>query len=256
MVEDKLRKWTLCQFDEPGDVFEWDITRLNLTHDENIISGSAKVDSRMFCRTKESSEKDMHIFGDPSIDTMSNVDGTVLCRRLNGKIKLLPTTKEEMERMADYIRSYDVDGWVGGVSKRGEGSEAPHWFPDRGIFDFIDPETGEDLITDDNKKFIAMAIHSYQILEDICLHCSGITNLECNWQKCKRKLVGRILCEFDQTPAIRIKGLCKHSPIDRDFLLIEPAPDEGMDTYNILYIITSILAHMVLLDRSYLKILL
>ena len=236
MEEENIRKWTICQVDEPGDVFEWDITRLNLTHDENIISDSAKVDSRMFCKAKESSEKEMHIFGDPSIDTMSNVDGTVLCRRLNGKINLLPTTKEDMERMADYIRSYDVDGWVGGVSKREEGSEAPHCFPDGGLFDLIDPETGKNLITDENKKFIAMAIHSYEILEDICLHCSGNTRLECNWQKCKKKLVGRVLCEFDKTPAIRIKGLCQQSPIGRDFLLIEPKPDEGMDTY-ILYMI-------------------
>ena len=72
------------------------------------------------------------------IQVLSNVDGNILCRRLNGKIKLLPTTKEEIEHMADYIRSYDVDGWVGGVSKRGKGSKTPHWFPESEIFDFID----------------------------------------------------------------------------------------------------------------------
>ena len=29
-----------------------------------------------------------------------------------------------------------------------------HWYPDRGIFDFIDPETGEDLITDEGDSFV------------------------------------------------------------------------------------------------------
>ena len=46
-------------------------------------------------------------------------------------------------------------------------------------------------------------------------------------QKCKRKLIGRVMCEFESKPFIRIKGLCQQSTIDRDFVLIEPKLGEG-----------------------------
>lgn len=225
--EEDLKKWTICQFAEPGDVFEWNITRLNMTHDPNIISNSAKVDSKELCRATGSSKKEIHIFGDPTTEPISNLDGITLCNRLNGKMKLLPTTKKEVERLADYIRSYG-GGWVGG-----EGSGSPHWFPDKGIFAFVDPETGESLITEENDKFITKAKHSYQVLEDICLHCCGPGErlIKCNWQKCKRKRIERVLCEFETTPAIRIKGLCKQSPINRDFQLVETNPEKGTNTY-------------------------
>ena len=227
MDEENLRKWTVCRFDEPGDVFEWDITKLNLTHDDSIISDFEKVDSKVFCREKRSCNKETHIFGDIDVDPISNVEGVILCKRLNGRIKMLPTTKKEINRLADYIESYG-GGWVGGVSKVGKDSESPHWFPDKGLYSFVDPETGEELINKENMEFIAKAIHSYQILEDICLHCGpGKTAIKCNWQKCKRKLVGRVLCEFESIPAIKIKGLCKQSPIDRDFILIDPKQYEG-----------------------------
>ena len=48
MDEDALVRWTTCKYDQPGDVFEWDITRLNLTHDETIVSDAGKVNSNDF----------------------------------------------------------------------------------------------------------------------------------------------------------------------------------------------------------------
>ena len=34
MEETSLEDWTTCRYDQPGDVFEWDIKKVNLTHDE------------------------------------------------------------------------------------------------------------------------------------------------------------------------------------------------------------------------------
>ena len=48
MDESDLEKWTTCQYDEPGDVYEWDINRFNLTHNERIISSIEKVESKSF----------------------------------------------------------------------------------------------------------------------------------------------------------------------------------------------------------------
>ena len=237
MDEDALFQWTTCQYDKPGDVFEWDITRLNLTHDETIVSDAGNVDSSEFCPVRGSSKKDIHIFGDRSIDPINNIEGQILCKRLNGLIKLLPTTKEELVPLADYITSFDAKtnssswAWVGGVSKGGEGSDVPHWSPDEGIYDFVNPETGQTLINEENKEHIGMDGHSYQQLVENCLVCSSNKEndppVRCGWQKCNRKYTGRVYCEFDSTPAIKIKGLCKKSLIDRDFQLIEPKINEG-----------------------------
>ena len=103
MDEDALVRWTTCKYDQPGDVFEWDITRLNLTHDETIVSDAGKVNSNDFCKVKESSKKEIHLFGDRSLDPINNFEGNVLCRRLNGKMKLLPDKQERNGRFGDYV---------------------------------------------------------------------------------------------------------------------------------------------------------
>ena len=61
--------------------------------------------------------------------------------------------------------------WVGGVSKIGEGTDIPHWHPDDGIYDFVDPKTGKNLITEENKEFVVMDDHTYQQYVDVCSAC-------------------------------------------------------------------------------------
>ena len=46
-------------------------------------------------------------------------------------------------------------------------------------------------------------------------------------QKCTREIIGRVMCEFDNTPVIRLKGLCEGSTIDRSFQLIDPSFGES-----------------------------
>ena len=46
---------------------------------------------------------------------------------------------------------------------------------------------------------------------------------------------GNCLCEFENTPVIKIKGLCQQSQIDRDFQLIDPKIGEGkVDVKNVI----------------------
>ena len=51
-------------------------------------------------------------------------------------------------------------------------------------------------------------------------------NPDYQFQKCKRKIVGRVLCEFHKLPEIHVKGLCEESQIDRNFQLIDPTSGE------------------------------
>ena len=107
---------------------------------------------------------------------------------------------------------------------------ASHWYPDKGRYDFIDPETGEILTNAEIKKVMRPESHTYQKLVHICAYVTndpGKHPYKLSLQKCKRKVVGRVLCEFESTPVIRIKGLCSKSPIDRDFQLIDPTIGEG-----------------------------
>merc|ERR1711979_42100 len=38
MDEASLSSWTTCTYNKAGDVYAWDISKLNLIHDETIIS--------------------------------------------------------------------------------------------------------------------------------------------------------------------------------------------------------------------------
>ena len=178
----KLSRFLKVSF-KPGDVFKWDINRLNFSHVKGIVSDTGKVDSNEFCQVKEFSKKEFHLFGDFNVDPINNFEGQVLCKRLNGKIKLLPSTKEEMIKLQEYMISFQVKinetdtwldfiwAWVGGVSKIGEGTDIPHWHPDDGIYDFVDPKTGKNLITEENKEFVVMDDHTYQQYVDVCSAC-------------------------------------------------------------------------------------
>ena len=58
------------------------------------------------------------------------------------------------------------------------------------------------------------------------IHTIG-ENMIIRFQKCKRKFIGRVLCEFPSLPRIHIKGLCKENTMDRDYQLMAPEPTQG-----------------------------
>ena len=62
MDEESLSSWTTCTFNQPGDVYAWDINKLNLTHHEDIISAVEKVDTSLFCKSGQKNKKEIHLF--------------------------------------------------------------------------------------------------------------------------------------------------------------------------------------------------
>ena len=98
----------------------------------------------------------------------------------------------------------------------------------------IDPESGKILTNEENRELMRPDIHTYQKLVNLCAHMTYNPDhapYNIAVQKCSRQIIGRVLCEFDTTPVIRIKGLCKQSSMDRYFQLIEPKIGEG--NYNV-----------------------
>ena len=81
-----------------------------------------------------------------------------------------------------------------------------------------------------NREFFHKEPHTYQKLVNLCVQATMYADGKeptYHFQKCKRKILGRIVCEFEKFPIIHVKGLCEESPIDRNFQLIDPNFGEG-----------------------------
>ena len=169
-----------------------------------------------------------------------------MCKRLNGKITLIPTDIDGTKKIDSLLRIHFVDlcnvteqkwgqqdAWIGGMVNLGDKYGASHWWPaPDGIYGFEDPDTGRVLTNEVNKKFFQREVATYQKLVNLCasitMHISG-KDPSYIVHKCKRKVIGRVLCEFDKHPVIIVKGLCAESRIDRSFQLINPSLGEGND---------------------------
>ena len=182
MEEEELKKWTLCQHDRSGNVYSWDINKFNMTHDKSILSAIEKVDTNFFCKTKETGQKEIHLFGDgeggENTFAFSHIDGVRLCRRLNGKAALLPATVTGIENLNDRVHHFRLKAnvtsgtkvWIGGSTFLGDKYGAFHTYPEpTGIWDIEDPETGKILTNEVNKKFIQKEIVTYHKLVRLCL---------------------------------------------------------------------------------------
>ena len=234
MDEFALEEWTTCRYDKPGDVYEWDVNKFNFTHDERIVSSIEKVNTEIFCKPEQ---KETHLIG---ADPISNFEGVDLCHRLNGKAVLLPANVTRLRELINLLHDFkqktnisgNVNTWVAGISYLGEHYGSSHWYPPEGIYDMIDPDTRDSLISKENKKLLKPDYHTYQKLTHICLHLTldkGILPFVSKFEKCTRKAqwIDRILCQFETTPVINIKGLCEQSTMDTQFQLIDPKIGEG-----------------------------
>ena len=233
MDENAMKEWTTCQYDKPGDVYEWDINKFNLTHNEKIVTSLEKVDTKLFC---EPERKEVHLIG---VDPISTFEGVTLCQRLNGKAVLLPKNVTRLIELVNLLHEFKektngshVAAWVAGISDLGEHYGSSHWYPPKGIYDMIDPDTEDSLISEESKKLLKPDYHTYHKLVPICVHLTtyeAILPFVAQFEKCTRQApwIGRILCEFETPPIIRIKGLCEQSTMDRQLQLIDPKIGEG-----------------------------
>ena len=67
LEDEDLKKWTTCELDKPGDVFNWDVKMINMSsHDEKMIISVKKVSKENFCVSKKGEKSPYHIFGQGS----------------------------------------------------------------------------------------------------------------------------------------------------------------------------------------------
>ena len=246
MSMDSLIRWTSCQFEEAGDVFQWDTNKLNMTIDESIVSTIEKVDSKSFCKSLKKAKEEIHIFGDGGGSTgkkLSYVEYSRLCLRLNGKAHPIPRDEAGLRTLDTMLHQFEEKTsvelmkwqtlWIGGKAKLPE-EELAHYYPEpSGVFVAVDEETGENLMTKENEKYFAPIKESYHMMVKMCPTFQMTTNPakdepKIHWQKCSRKgYFGYIFCQFQKYPSIHIKGLCEEATMDRDYILLDFEPNQG-----------------------------
>ena len=249
MDEQQLLDWTTCHFNEPGNVYQWKIDKFNMTHDSRMVSTIEKVDRKSFCKVNEPGTTELHVIGQGT-GGFSNVGGSKLCKRLNGNIALFPIDEDKALKIKNVLINFveitnltEIQAFVGGRARIENYSKIPHSYPvATGFWDVEDPETGDLLVNDENRKYLANVFHSYAMLEDLCLgafyYPGGFSeivsgkDLFYTWEKCERKLWGRVLCEFDTIPTITIKGFCQKELMDRNYQLIDIKPEQGRHFQN------------------------
>ena len=246
MNKESLVRWTVCQYEEEGDVFNWDTNRLNMTIDESIVSAIEKVDSKSFCKSAERDEKEIHMFGDDGGATgekLSYEEYSQVCLRLNGKAHIIPSDEAGFRYLDMMLHNFEAKTnitlmkwstlWIGGRAKIPE-EEIAHYYPEpSGVFAVYDPDSGDNLMTKENERFFAPIKESYHMMVEMCPVFQMTTNPDkedpkIHWQKCSRKgYFGRIFCEFPKFPSIHIKGLCKESTMDRNYILLAIESNQG-----------------------------
>ena len=85
LEDEDMRKWTICEFDKPGDVFKWDVEKINMSSgDERMVISVKNISTDSFCGNKNGGKSEYHIFGQGS--NISAIESKVLCKRMNGKL--------------------------------------------------------------------------------------------------------------------------------------------------------------------------
>ena len=123
-------QWTSCEYAEDGDVFKWDISKLNMDIDESIVSTFEKVDTKSFCKSVEMNEKEIHMFGDDGGKTgekLSYEEYSRMCIRLNGKASLIPRDEAGFKKLDKILHQFEEKTnitlmkwatlWIGGTAK-------------------------------------------------------------------------------------------------------------------------------------------
>jgi len=123
LEDEDLIKWTTCEFEKPGDVFQWDVKKINMTStDEKMIISVNKIDTENFCQAKKGGKSKLHIFGQGK--DINQIEGNILCKRLNGKYANFPKNEAGLKAMynlgQEFLLKSNASGfmaWVGGNSR-------------------------------------------------------------------------------------------------------------------------------------------
>ena len=237
--KEQMVRWTTsCDIPKEGEILAWLPNMFNLTNNNVTKTTVSEVASEDLCPNKN--QEILEIFDDGV--PKSPVMGDEICTRLNGRLNLVPSLEEELvatiREFEEYLVEVNQTGlsfWVGGMN------EGEWWIPGGGSIK--DPYTDAIRI-----PFLKVppghGIHGTDWIPKtpVCLACGGTYNPEtlpsfggklcrsqydcvhsflCYYQKCERNdMALGLMCKFEQKLRLRLKGLCKETKVDTDYLLL------------------------------------
>ena len=248
--KDQMISWTTsCEIPAEGEIVPWipELYNITIRNDtEAIISEVALED---LCSTQEGPQ--LEIFDDGA--DKSPLMSEEFCARLNGQQTLIPVDEETAFAVIHEYEEYYLKvkpSWFGlflagrADLNRTELTEATEDYtqinPEGGKWVIKDPYTGQSLgvpfVLNPNHQTYAkrptqecitctMSYNAENIPTFAGKFCKGpadcIHSFSCNIQKCDRgDLAWAFMCKFQRKVRLRLKGLCKQSKVDTDYLLL------------------------------------
>ena len=255
--KDELIKWTTsCEIPAVGGILSWMPEMYNITSNNDTEAVISEVASDNLCFSQRSNNKSvLEIFDDGILKSPATSDE--MCARLNGRLKLIPFTDEEafeiIREFEDYAVKANHSGfgyWMGGKASMNntemiEVDENFQVYSKGGLWVISDPYTNNLLGIN---KFVQQTGHTYAKLTQECFACWSnnwyisqpeelasfegdlckgppphdcIHDFACFTQKCDRSdLIPTYICDFKEKVKVRMKGLCKESKVDTEYLLL------------------------------------
>ena len=247
--ENKMVSWTMsCDIPPPGGILSWAPEIYNITNNNNTKAVIGEVASDDLCQN--SKKNVLEIFDDGTGKSPAMSEDT--CARLNGRLDLVPTTENEayetLEEYKEYTMKRNITTWFPTwLSGRADmnrteliGTKAGYQvYPKDGKWLVKDSHSGEVL----GLPFAAdSAGHTYARPTQECFVCGFnpalnntssfngkfcraeadcIYSFSCSSQKCDRSdMPVALMCKFKQKLRLRLKGICKYSKVDTDYLLL------------------------------------
>lgn len=254
--KDDMISWTTsCGIPPEGKVLSWTPEIFNLTNSNVSKTVIGEAASEDLCPRIEMNVLEIFDNGIGKSPVMSED----FCARLNGQLNLVPIDEESAFAMTKEFEEYvlktnasSIYGyrhlgiWVAGRAFMNETmvneatGEITQVYPKGGKWVIKDPYTGVTL----GFPFVTnMVGHTYAKLTQECLLCMANFNPEesmssykgkfcrapldcihgfnCFSQKCDRSDIGfALMCKFQKKLRLRLKGLCKESKVDTDYILL------------------------------------
>ena len=247
--KDEMISWTTsCGTLPEGQILPWKPELYNITIDEEIEAIVSEVSSEDLCSSQEGPLLEIFDNGVGKSPLMSEE----FCARLNGQLSIIPIDEETafatVKEFEEYVVKVNTTGlgiWVAGraymngTEMTEVSGEYTQIYPEGGKWVIKDPYTGKIL----GEPFVLNpTYHTYAKPTQECLVCTAsykpedvpsfrgkfckgpvdcIHNFGCNSQKCERSDIGwALICKFQQKVKLRLKGLCKESKVDTDYLLL------------------------------------
>ena len=233
-----------------GDLFDFnqDYSHVNTSSAKDVTVFLSGVNKRKICSRVPGSI--FESFKDVSDDGIIHQYGPTFCDNLNGKLADFPETYEGYEKLLAGAQHYLAikDRWGMNIAVRAYVNtivpKRPYLgYPPNGSYTEVFDLSTEKKIEAEASVMETLGVehHTYQSEDKLCLvmwaqnknNGGNVTDYVYggfNFQLCQRNFPGmQPICQFKRKVFLKLSGLCKKSPVDRIYSLIEPKfdPNEG-----------------------------